>query len=131
MLRCDSHVRFTPEAGIRVVLRQAIKCAPIGAPYQLFVAYISDRCRSRASPAEAGSPPDEVAQPRRRRPARGFLSALNVANRGQSEKIRARCLATADMKPELHANLIGFAVGAIAFSVTKSDGLPLPGGDDI
>jgi hypothetical protein len=26
-------------------------------------------------------------------------------------------LATADMKPELHAILIGFAIGAIAFSV--------------
>src|SRR5262245_17670025 len=85
----------------------------------------------KCSPAEAGSPPDEVAQPRRRRPARGFLSALNVVNRGQSEKITAPCLATADMKPELHANLIGFAIGAIVFSVTKSYRLPLPGGDDI
>jgi hypothetical protein len=77
---------------------------------------ISNRRRSLASPAEAGSPPDEVAQPRPLTTGTWFVSP-KVANRGQSEKIRARCLATADMKPELHAILIGFAIGAIAFSL--------------
>jgi hypothetical protein len=51
-------------------------------------------------------PPDEV-QPRRRRPARA----------GTKRENNGAMLGDSRLKPELHAILIGFAIGAIAFSV--------------